>query len=295
VAFKKTASAEVADIISLRDWERMQGSGSFRSRTASSNAKKLAADQSKYLLSHCTIMASVAVEDDPFDFWVKPETSLFVNGNRDCWSNEVLRLSYRSFVGAFNFLEHYQNSQASKGHILDAVLRKVHITDETYIYYCDILVATDLAHTDLIDAIKSNKTKWLSMGCLTDLVICSFCGSRCTDPDTYCQHLLYRKGTFMFDDGGVPRIVAELCGHKSLPNGGVKFVEASWVGTPAFPGAANRTIVLDEWVGPKTPYSHLAAQQTGIKKAASQRRLHTGTETLEDRKRQAEFLRTLRG
>ena len=40
-----------------------------------------------------------------------------------------------------------------------------------------------------------------------------------------------------------------------MPNGGVKFVEASWVATPAFPGAAKRSIVSEEWVGPKTPYT----------------------------------------
>jgi hypothetical protein len=293
MAFKKYANAEVADIISMQDWEKMQGKRSFRSKTASSS--RIAADQSKYLLSHCTIMASVAVEEAPNDYWIKPETSIFVNGNSDAWSNSVLRLSYRSFVGAFNFLEHYQNSKASMGHILDAVLRKVHITDDTFVYYCDILVATDLAHTDLVAGIRSEKTKYMSMGCLTDLVICSFCGARCTDPDTYCQHLLYRKGSFMFDEGGIPRRVAELCGHESLPNGGVKFVEASWVGTPAFPGAAHRTTILDEWIGPKTPYSHLASQQNGIKKAASLKSALIQTpETLEDRKLQARFLRSLR-
>lgn len=288
MAIKKFANAEVADIISMQAWEKMHGNRSFRSKTAST--KRIAADQSKYLLSHCTIMASVMTEPDPEDHLIKPEVAHFVNNNQDAWTNEVLRLSYRSFVGAFNFFEHFQNSKASKGHILDAVLRKVHITDETYVFYCDILVATDLAHTSLVNDIRTEKIKYMSMGCLTDLVICSFCGARCTDPATYCQHLLYRKGGFMFDEGGVPRRVAELCGHKSLPNGGVKFVEASWVGTPAFPGAANRTIVLDEWVGPKTPYSHLASTNK-LQKVAS---IHT-PETVEDRKLEAAFLRTLRG
>ena len=60
---------------------------------------------------------------------------------------------------------------------------------------------------------------------------------------------------FLTDDDGIPRRIAELCGHKTMPNGGVKFVEASWVGTPAFPGAAKRNIVSEEWIGPKTPYT----------------------------------------
>lgn len=287
MAFKKFANAEIADIISMQSWEKMHGQRSFSRKTASQ--KRIAADQSKYLLSHCTIMASVATEEEPHDYLIKPESSIFVNNNQDAWTNPVLRLSFRSFVGAFNFLEHFQNSKASKGHILDAVLRKVQLTPDTYIYYCDILVATDLAHADLVEDIRSGTMKYMSMGCLTDLVICSYCGARCTDSATYCQHLLYRKGDFLFDDEGVPRRVAELCGHHSLPNGGVKFVESSWVGTPAFPGAANRTIILDEWVGPKTPYTRLAS--TGQLKVAS---LKEQT-SLQDRKVEAQFLKSMRG
>lgn len=246
----------------------MHGGRSFRHKTASTS--KLAADVSKYLLSHVTIMASVHCEDEPEDWKIRPEASIFCNQNQDAWANPVLQMSYRTFVGAFNFVEHYQNSKAAKGHILDAVLRKVNITPTVWVYYCDLLVATDLNHESLIADIRSGKMKYLSMGCLTDLVICSFCGARCTEAHTYCSHLLYHKGDFQFDEGGIPRRIAELCGHKSLPGGGVKFVEASWVGTPAFPGAAKRSIVLDEWVGPASPYTHVAASHSGgILKAAT--------------------------
>jgi hypothetical protein len=256
------------DIITMNAWEKMHGPRSFGVKTASTaTIAKIAADQSKYLLSHATIMASVHCEDEPFDFFIRPESSIFVNQNEDAWENDVLKLSYRTFVGGFNFQEHKQNSKLSKGHILDAVLRKVHLTPEIFVHYCDILVATDLSHESLIADIRSGKTKYMSMGCLTDVVICSFCGARCTDPETYCKHLLYRKGEYLFDDEGIPRRVAELCGHKSLPGGGVHFIEASWVGTPAFPGAANRTIVVDEWTGPKTPYTHPVI--TGSLKVAS--------------------------
>jgi hypothetical protein len=111
--------------------------------------------------------------------------------------------------------------------------------------------------------------RYLSMGCVTDLVICSYCGTRVTDANTFCPHLSYQKGTFLADDDGVPRRIAELCGHKSMPNGGVKFVEASWVGTPAFPGAAKRNIVSESWEGPKTPYTQSASKKASFSKAAS--------------------------
>jgi hypothetical protein len=263
---KKYAHAQIQDVVTMQAWNQIAHPGA---KVAS--AAKLAADNSKYLLSHCTIMASVMTEAAPYDYLIKPETSIFVNNNQDAWSNGVLKQSFRSFVGAFNFLEHYQNSKASKGHILDAVLRKVYITPDTWVYYCDILVATDLAHTDLVADIMSDRVKYMSMGCLTDLVICSYCGAHCTEPSTYCNHLMYQKGTFIADEGGVPRRVAELCGHESLPNGGVKFVEASWVNVPAFPGDAKRNIIQEEWVGPKSPYSHKAASHQNMRfsKAAS--------------------------
>ena len=71
------------------------------------------------------------------------------------------------------------------------------------------------------------------------------------------------------DETGTPRRIAELCGHKSLPNGGVKFVEASWVATPAFPGAVKRNIVSDGWTGPATPYTR-AIKSATFAKAASE-------------------------
>ena len=268
--FKKYANAAIAEpTISIPIWDRMYGAHTFGHKTASFN--KIAADATKYMLSHCTIMSSVMTEPDPEDHLIKPECSHLVNNNDDGWTNEVLKLSHRSFVGAFNFIEHFQNSKYAKGHILDAILRKMNIAPpEIWVFFCDILVATDLAHEKLIEDIRSEKVKYLSMGCVTDLVICSYCGARVTDQGTYCNHLAFQKGSFIPDDDGVPRRVAELCGHKSLPNGGVRFVEASWVATPAFPGAAKRSTVADEWIGPKTPYTRKARDVGKFARTASE-------------------------
>jgi hypothetical protein len=270
MAFTKTANAELKEpTLSISDWGKMYGVRTFGHKTASFS--KVATDQSKYLLSHCTIMSSVMSEEEPFDYFIKPECSHLVNNNDDAWTNEVLKLSHRSFVGAFNFVEHFQNSKYAKGHILDSVPRKIQIAGpDVWVYFIDILVATDLAHEKLVNEIRSGEVRYLSMGCVTDLVICSFCGAHVTDQSTYCNHLQFQKGTFLIDDDGISRRVAELCGHKSLPNGGVKFVEASWVGTPAFPGASKRSIVSDEWTGPKTPYTRKAASSHGLAKVASE-------------------------
>jgi hypothetical protein len=269
--FNKIANAQLNEpILNPGDWEKMFGKRAFRgcdidsdhpfckvaSRSAAAARRKMAAgSSSKYLLSHVTIMSSVMTEEEPFDYLIKPETSHLVNNNDDAWTNEVLKLSAPSFVGAFNFVEHFQNSKYAKGHILDQVLRKINITPEIWVYYCDILVATDITHEKLVNDIREGNVRYLSMGCVTDLVICSYCGTRVTDANTYCNHLSFQKGTFLADDDGIPRRIAELCGHKTMVNGGVKFVEASWVATPAFPGAAKRSIVAEEWVGPSTPYT----------------------------------------
>ena len=128
-----------------------------------------------------------------------------------------------------------------------------------------------LKHEKLIEDIRNDKVKYLSMGCVTDLVICSFCGARVTDASTYCSHLQFEKGTFKSDEDGIPRRIAELCGHKSMANGGVKFIEASWVATPAFPGAAKRSVVADEWLGPKTRFTEAVDEKAAapFAKAAS--------------------------
>jgi hypothetical protein len=268
-AFKKYANAELKEpTLSVPDWDKMYGTRTFGHKTASFS--KFAADSSKYILSHCTIMSSVMTEADPFDYHIKPECSHLVNNNDDAWTNEVLKLSHRSFVGAFNFVEHFQNSKYAKGHILDAVLRKVQIVPEEqiWVYFCDILVATDMTHEKLVNDIREGKVRYLSMGCVTDLVICSYCGAHVTDQNTYCNHLSFQKGMFLADDDGVARRVAELCGHKTMENGGVKFVEASWVATPAFPGAAKRNIVADEWMGPKSPYTRKAALEEATNTAS---------------------------
>jgi hypothetical protein len=273
--FKKTAQAEIANIITPDDWELMHGKNVFKGckidgnhpfcKTAS--VKKQATSQ--YLLSHCTIMSSVAVENSPYDYLIKPEAAHFVNNNDDCWSSETLKLSYKTFIGAYNFTEHWQASAASKGILLDAILRKVYLTPDVWVYYCDILVATDLKHEALVADIRSGKTKYMSMGCVTDLVICTYCGVQVTDNSKFCYHLEYLKGTFLDDEDGVPRRIAELCGHPSLPNGGVKFVEASWVKTPAFPGAVKRNIVADEWVGPTPSHTKASSKTNTFAKAAS--------------------------
>jgi hypothetical protein len=135
-------------------------------------------DPSKYLLSHCTIVASVDTVEVPSSrlgssmvdgkkvvrkttaYRITPSTECYVNNNFDSWARPVLLKSYKTFTGAFNFLEHVQIEDLSKGRILDAVARD--IGDSVYV---DILIATDRKHTELIKDIESGELSTLSMGC----------------------------------------------------------------------------------------------------------------------------------
>lgn len=214
-------------------------------------------DPSQYLLTHATIVASVdtyspigiktgsmtenghRINRKYSDFRVKPECSLFINNNKDCWSRGVILKAYSTFIGANNFLEHVQVEDLSKGRVIDAVARDIGAS-----VYVDILIATDRKHTELIQAIENGKMGTLSMGCSVDETTCTKCGHVAADETELCDCIKYEKGNVFYDDQGNQNIVAELCGHESIdPHGGVLFMDASWVKTPAFTGAVLRNVI----------------------------------------------------
>lgn len=112
---------------------------------------------------------------------------------------------------------------------------------------CDILVATNRKHADLVHRIESGKLSTLSMGCLADKVQCSICGKIIGDGERECEHLERHLGKQVVCEDGETRICAELCGclgkDGNFEKGSCEFIEASWVDNPAFPGA-----VLNEFV-----------------------------------------------
>jgi hypothetical protein len=260
MAFMKRANAVV---LHPRTTVSAWGGGSTSRKTASNLTEQASSilgsafDPSRYLLTHCTIVASVDVDSVPdvklgnvkvgsttinrkyADYHIKPECSQYVNNNGDSWSRGVLMKAFRTFVGAHNFLEHVQIEEQSKGRIIDAAARD--IGDSVYI---DILVATDRKHASLVQDIESGKLGTLSMGCTTDFTICSKCGHTAVDETELCDHIKYAKLNTFMDDRGQKRVIAELCGHEDYDEtGGVTFIEASWVATPAFSGAVMRNIL----------------------------------------------------
>ena len=268
MAFRKYAYARTVDhFVSKQKWSQVRTASGSPSSNLLMQASEILGesfDPSRYLLSHATIVCSVNTEKVPGirvgsvvdpktgsrinrkweDFRVSPECDMFINNNQDAWSRDVLLKSYRTFVGGHNFCEHVQKLEESKGRIIDAVARDIGPS-----LYVDILIATDRRHTALVRDILNGKMGTLSMGCSVTETICTKCGNVAADDTEMCDHIRYEKGNRFLDDRGQPHRVAELCGHSSLdPTGGVNFIEASWVATPAFGGAVVRNLLNPDYI-----------------------------------------------
>lgn len=213
-------------------------------------------DPKQYLLSHATIVASVdtyapknaktgrgmvqGVQIDVRwpDFRIKPDCHDIINNNGDAWERSLLLSTYRTFIGAHNYLEHIQLPALSKGFIVDAIAR-----DLGKSAYIDILVATDRKHGQLVTDIVAGDISAMSMGCISLFTVCTRCGNVASDDSQLCPCVLYLgKGTKFADEQGIEHSVSELIGHVSIPNSN-QFIEASWVRNPAFRGAVRRNIL----------------------------------------------------
>lgn len=260
MAFLKFARAAVTKpSITVADWE-----AGVRAKALSGGMQKSASkviqqfDPGQYLLSHCTIVASVDTEEssepvgrqlvDGFqidrryaDYLVTPESSQYINNNHDCWERKLLLACFRTFIGAENYVEHLQIPELSKGKIVDAAARDIGES-----VYVDILVATDRKHGPLVTAVQSGQLQTLSMGCQVSFTVCTKCGNLAEDETQLCPHIRHMKGNTFLDGTGKSRKIAELCGHVQAEPGSVKFIEASWVANPAFTGAVLRNILSPE-------------------------------------------------
>lgn len=266
MAFKRHANALVSKPnIQFEEWMdeiRSQNEGALPKNQISRMAKTILqkVDPNQYLLSHATIVASVdtyepkgsrtgkLVDDRGIqidvrypNYRVKPDTQQYINNNRDAFERGLLLASYRTFVGAFSFVEHLQIPELSKGFVVDAIARDLGDT-----CYIDILVANDRKHNALINDILSGKINALSMGCTCQFTICTRCGNVAVDDTQSCSHIAYDgKGSKFIDEDGIEHILSELLGHASMPNS-LQFIEASWVHNPAFAGAVRRNLLNAE-------------------------------------------------
>ena len=300
MAFRRTANAIVSRPgIEFDDWMetlRNQNEGAVPRHHVHRIAKTVLrkCDPKQYLLSHATIVASVdtyapkgaktgrlmsngsQIDVRWSNYRIKPECHELVNNNGDAWERSLLLSTYRTFIGAHNYLEHIQLPALSKGFIVDAIAR-----DLGKSAYIDILVATDRKHRQLVSDIVSDDIRALSMGCISLFTICNHCGNVASDDSQLCPCVLYLgKGNKFTDEVGIEHSIAELIGHASVPNSN-QFIEASWVRPPAFRGAVRRSIlnpdetqVASQLENAKKIYETRSSMSLpdGMKKAASSRR-----------------------
>jgi len=197
-------------------------------------------DPQKYMLSHCSIVASVDTEEaresksQYKDYLIHPAYSKLVNNNGDAWTKKTLAGAYRTFIGSNNYLEHVQIPELAKGKVIDAVLREVSVGRDASggkdltSYYVDILVATERKHKELVRKIEAGELKTLSMGCKISFSVCTKCGNKAVDETEACDHVRYEKGNVFYDENGRQRKVAELClpwNVKVLTSSGYKYIE----------------------------------------------------------------------
>jgi len=211
------------------------------------DVKVQTAPSHRFINDYCVQMIT-EVEARPentkvYNIEVEEDHSYLANGfavhncNGDAWERELLMGTYRTFIGAENYVEHIQIPDLSKGKVIDAVSRDLGDT-----VYVDILVATNRKHGELVADIEAGKINTLSMGCSIQYSICTKCGNVAADETELCEHVKYEKGNYFHDAKGKKRVIAELCGYKTDPES-VTFIEASWVANPAFKGAVLRSIL----------------------------------------------------
>lgn len=196
----------------------------------------------EYLFTQASIVSSVYLE--PNSYYIHPTTQKFVNNNGDCFSNLSLPANYKSFIGAYNYVNHVQVPEKAIGFICDAALRKLLPDKEAPdipVYYVDILIATHRDNKKMVDLIIRDQVKYLSMGCDAYVSTCSKCGNQFSEDYELCDCLANDKGKYYLDPYGKRRIIAEILGTESPKS--VDFIEASYLTeVPAFHGAVKRNV-----------------------------------------------------
>jgi intein/homing endonuclease len=101
-----TLNMPIASILHnpAKDWSRISSYGSSIRTARGISVDWRRYKQDDFLFTHATICCSVETEADGHT--IKPSCSELVNDNGNAWTNPVLLATFRSFVGAENYLEH---------------------------------------------------------------------------------------------------------------------------------------------------------------------------------------------
>lgn len=199
-----------------------------------------------FVLTQYTALCSLPLKDNK---WVYSELADYINTNHEFFTNEVIKKSARTFIGAHVYKNH-EPSEGNKGIVLDVALRNIDIEGHNVIYV-DITSATSrLKDEDLYKRVKSGDVCKSSMGAVSAYSVCSVCGQMSNSMYDVCEHqqpmILGRKCFCPECNEYVPS--AAIFGHQvddEHPNF-TFFEEQSWIydgEVPAFKGAVLRNVL----------------------------------------------------
>ena len=210
----------------------------FKSETPEFCAVEI--DPKDWIIRQTTAVCGIRLED-----YIIPENMVkYINENGNSWSRDDIRKYYKTFIGGHNFFDHDQEIKNSYGFLADAVMRKIDVGNNgDYIIYVDVITCTNKNQSPNMDnlrRIESNEINTLSMGCQSDAVRCSQCGTVSSTSENDCKHLRRQIGRkFIAPKGAISKTSAIVWANDEEGNSemGIDFIELSWVGNPAYRGA----------------------------------------------------------
>lgn len=144
------------------------------------------------------------------------------NLNYDMLPHDELKEAYKSFIGAYVYLNHDNTDpRKARGAIIDAKYHDEDPDDK----WVEILMEMDEEKCPkLCSLMRSGDIDTVSMGCSIQSSTCSICGNTAEFPHQFCDHIAQKGRTY---DG---KLAFEICN-------GIEFFEESVVFDPADPSA----------------------------------------------------------
>ena len=158
------------------------------------------------------------------------------NLNYDMLPHSELKDCYRTFIGAYNYLNHdNQDPAKARGAVIDA---KYHDEDPEDRWIECLIEMDEERCPKLCSLVRSGEIDTVSMGCNVESTTCSVCGNVAEYPFQYCEHVQQKGREF----GG--KLAYEVCN-------GIDFFELSWVYDPADPTAHTQCLASRKTAGRK--------------------------------------------
>lgn len=194
-------------------------------------------NSSDWIFTQVTAVCSVATKG----YFITPDTVKYINANGCAFTNEDLLKYHNTFIGGHNYYMHVDKPELSYGFIIDSSLRKIEAGSD-FVYYCDLLVATNTRSTpnrDVLLRIMNTDLDTLSMGSYSSAYQCTYCGKVSMEDGDNCYHINNMLHTDFDCELGRSQVAYLACSKTNNKDekGFIEFYEQSWVENPAFSGS----------------------------------------------------------